>query len=194
MTKLLFVWPHLLLHPNIPKPLHGMNPRTLKGQEWWDEQRQIAYAKNNYHCWACGVHKSQAKYHQWLEAHECYEIDYKRGFARMKLIVALCHACHNAIHDGRMQMMLQQGTMNAQKFHDIMKHSREVKARIDYNRWPRELLFLRKTYQRYLSATDSNSNMAPWHKWYLMLEGQKYKTRFPSFEAWKAHYANPKNR
>lgn len=27
--------PELLLHGNIIKPLHGLNPRTLLGQEYW---------------------------------------------------------------------------------------------------------------------------------------------------------------
>src|SRR3990167_9396936 len=87
-----FTNPAILLHPNIPKPMHGVNPRTIMGQEWWDEQRQRAYEENNFCCWACGVHKSQAAYHKWLEAHECYEIDYIAGRMYMRIIVALCHS------------------------------------------------------------------------------------------------------
>ena len=90
--------PELLTHPNIPKPLHGITPRDILGKAWWDQQRQIAYRERHYHCWACGVHKSQAAYYQWLEGHESYDIDYVHGIVTLREIVALCHACHSFIH------------------------------------------------------------------------------------------------
>ena len=97
-----FTKPELLLHPSIPPKLHGVNPRTIRGEEWWDATRKAAYAANNYHCEACGVHQLDAEYKQVLEAHECYEYDVSTYTAKMVSVVALCLSCHQFIHWGRL--------------------------------------------------------------------------------------------
>jgi len=68
--------PEVLLCPNVPKPMHGLAPRVVLGSAWWDETRQRAYRSTNYHCIACGVSRERAKYHQWMEGHELYSINY----------------------------------------------------------------------------------------------------------------------
>jgi hypothetical protein len=64
------------------------------------------YAKYDYHCIACGVHKTKAKKFKWLEAHESYSINYKKGICKIESIEPLCHYCHNFIHSGRLGMIL----------------------------------------------------------------------------------------
>ena len=95
-VKPLFRRLSLLHHTNIPKPLHGLNPRTIMGKEWWDEKRKEAYNKNNRCCHACGAHSTSHP----LEAHEVYELIPSQGKAIFIEVVALCSECHKTIHLG----------------------------------------------------------------------------------------------
>ena len=163
-----FIRPEILLHPNVPKPLHHVNPRSILGKEWWDIQRQKAYKKNNYCCWACGIHKSEAKYHQWLEAHEHYDINYETGCVKLKEIVALCHSCHNSIHDGRMAMLLRRGEITNEKYINILNH------KID--------LFIK--YEIY-EKSEEITKSAKWKDWHLFLNGEKYYTPYEDINDWE---------
>ena len=121
--------PTLLSMPNVPKPLHGLNPRSIMGKERWDIARQEVYASTDYHCAACGVHKRDAKLHQWLEAHETYDIVYKAGVATLVEIVPLCHFCHNFIHSGRLRILARQRKVSANLVREIMSHGVDVLKR-----------------------------------------------------------------
>jgi hypothetical protein len=151
--------------------MHGLSPRTIKGQEWWDEQRQIAYAKTEYCCAACGVSKNEAKYHLWLEAHELYEIDYDSGRMLFVEIVALCHSCHNYIHSGRMKALVNKGEMTEEKRADILMHGDALieKAKLKKPRIP--------------------SKCAEWGKWRLVMDGVEYKGKFKTIEDWMQFYS-----
>ena len=164
--------PEILLHPNIPKPMHGVAPRVIMGKEWWDVERQKAYKSTNYHCAACGVHKSDANYHEWLEAHELYDMDYECGRMVFKELVPLCHACHNFIHSGRMAMLVSKGEMTESKEREILRHGNAVlkAAKLKQPKPPKKI--------------------AAWSNWRLVFNGQEYKPKHKSFAAWLSFYSN----
>lgn len=113
--------PNILMHPHIPVPLHYVNPRTIMGQVKWDRLRYNIYKLQEYRCRACGVHKSEAKGHKWLELHEYWNIDYQTGECMVTGMFALCHYCHSFIHSGRLYLIMNE-----------MKSKREVKAILEH--------------------------------------------------------------
>lgn len=186
--------PEILLCPNIPKPLHGLNPREIAGQAWWDQQRKIAYASTDYHCAACGIHKSAAKYHKWLEAHELYEYDYAIGKQEFKEIVPLCHSCHNFIHSGRMLTLWRKDELETEKIEDILCHGFNTLAgaNLKMNRFA--LAFSKEvniliffTYVSYGYETGPKSS-AQWSDWHLIFNDQKYYSKFKNFKEWEQKY------
>jgi hypothetical protein len=166
--------PSILLHPTIPLPLHGLNPRTMKGKSWWDGVRQIAYATNDFRCWACNVHKSKAKYHRWLEAHEAYKIDYLKGRMELDLIVALCHSCHNFIHKGRLSILQDSGKITEEKFLDIITHGVSV---------------LEEAGLSLLRPFDELEHVS-WEDWRFVLDGEEFAPLFATQKDWEEHYGS----
>lgn len=105
-TKPVFTRPELLTHPHIPRQMAGVNPRTILGKAWWDGVRRLAYAENNYNCWACGENVPDKP----LEAHEAYTFNYEDRIMTFVEVVALCSDCHAFIHSGRLWMEHLNGT------------------------------------------------------------------------------------
>lgn len=181
--------PEILTHPNIPKPLHGMNPRSIMGQEKWDILRQEVYAKTDYTCIACGVAKQDAKKHKWLEAHEYYDINYKKGIVTIKDIYPLCHYCHNFIHSGRLSMIIGREKTEEEVI-EILEHGFNILKKNKLKAFP-FTVELAKNLGVDIKEVESykieNSNVG-WSKWILIYDGKEYKSKFKSYEDWQEHY------
>jgi len=213
--KMPFPNPAILLHPNLPKMMHGVSPRVLLGNAWWDEHRKKAYAKHDYRCWACGIEKSQASYRRGtLEAHEYYDVNYELGRMYLKDIVALCHSCHNFIHSGRMLMILRAGELSWSKYLDILYYGFMVlkKAGLppnqfalmsyvdaadyaDYKGWglPAWDRTAKEKYSKAEIAKLSNLEVA-WGDWRLVIGLNEYAPKHESFDAWKNFYSTDRNK
>ena len=160
--------PAILLHGNIPQPMHGVAPRAVLGAAWWNKERKAAYSSTNHHCEACGVNKWEAKYHQWLEGHEVYEIDYMNGLMVYVRTAPLCHFCHSYIHSGRLNALFEQGLINHHKYASIVQHGDQVLRNANLTRQP-----------------QYPGPFAPWDKWRMIVNGKKYPPKFKTLAAWE---------
>jgi hypothetical protein len=183
----------ILLHPNIPKPLHGLNPRDLFGKEWWDVRRQQAYVRFNYHCWACGIPKSQARYHRWLEAHECYVTNYKEATSIYIGVSALCHSCHNYIHDGRLYALHQKHRLALPMYHAIIAHGNRVLAKhgITFKKTVSKPIMVPLVDNPFVESTIRASSLSVpvWSDWRLIVGSKSFKPLYATEQAWRKHYS-----
>lgn len=158
--------PELLIGPNSPKPLHGVVPREILGAAWWRKTRKAAFESTHYHCLACGTHKTAAKSRQWMEGHELYQIDYLMGRSVYVETVPLCHYCHNYIHDGRLQSLLDRGQIQHAKFAAIIRHGDEILRR------------------HKLTRTRYKGPFADWEDWRLVIDGVEYPPKYKTYDEW----------
>lgn len=181
--------PDILSHPNIPKPLHEVNPRNIMGKEKWDITRQEVYKSSDFHCVACGVHKSQAKKHQWLEAHEYYSIDYKNGKVKIESLQPLCHYCHNFIHSGRLSMILGKDKSLSEVI-EILEHGFMILFRNNLQAFPFTVELAKsigaKTYG--VRPYNIEETSIEWGDWRLIWDGKEYPPKYKTFEEWEERY------
>lgn len=180
--------PEILTHPNIPKPLHGISPRTIMGQRWWDNKRQEVYRSTEYHCIACGVHKTEARGPKWLEAHESFEIDYNTGICTIRSIEPLCHYCHNFIHSGR---LFVNDTTNKFKI-DVLNHGFDIIRKNDLKcfyitidiavRLGIKIWGIKK-------YTPVISKGVRWQDWKIVFNDKEYRSKFKNYEEWSNFYS-----
>lgn len=172
--------PEILIHPNIPKPLHGVNPRTIMGTNWWNRERRKVYKSTEFHCIACGVHKDDARSRQWMEAHETYSIDYLKGRATYIETVPLCHFCHNFIHSGRLQALLDSGKLHHSKFVAIIQHGDRVLRAAGLEK---KSHFEREAEVKKLIRQGL---IADWEDWRLIFDGKEHEPIYKTYEQWLA--------
>jgi hypothetical protein len=117
--------PSIILCKRIPKPLHGVNPRSILTQidpDWWNRTRTRIYEAYNLHCMCCGVEKSKQKgFPKYLDAHELYDIDYTTGRVTLNSIVALCRFCHSSIHFGRLTAEYERGGITEKQYYQVLQ-------------------------------------------------------------------------
>ena len=168
----------LLLHPNIPKPLHGVAPRTLMKKKEWDHVRRTAYAKLGYHCFACGLFASYDEERRRFEdvklhAHEVYRIDYENCVVELYEIVAVCPLCHDYIHCGRANALYDKGIFDEESMYVIINRGDSV---------------LKAAGLPLGFVVDKRDYSDSWSKWKLVYDGKEYFSQFKSELEWKEHY------
>ena len=181
--------PEILTQPNVPKPMHGLNPRTLLGQEWWDRTRFAAQKRTGYRCAACGVHKTAAKGHQWLEGHEAWNIDYKTGRCEVTRIEPLCHYCHNFIHSGRLSMIMGRDKTESEVV-EILEHGFAILAehKLKCFGGTLALAYSLKCQTYRVREYPSPSRIAAWGDFILVLDGVEYQSKFATYAQWEGFY------
>jgi hypothetical protein len=183
--------PEILAHPNIPKPLHGISPRTIMGTARWNETRQDVYAKYGYICIACGTPKKEVKgENKWLEAHEFYDINFKTGIVKILSIEPLCPYCHGFIHSGRLEAILDKGEIEKEKAVEIIEHGFQILSKAKLKCFPGTHIFAQTIGARTFNVRPYTVvDKIPWNSWRLIYEGDEYYSKFSSYDEWEKFYS-----
>ncbi len=169
------VWtprPEVLCCLPLPMPMHGLAPRVVMGEDWWNAVRFAAFRSTRYHCIACGVLRCGTDWCDHLDGHETYDIDYAKGRMVYLETVPLCTRCHRYIHQGYLNVQYQQGVITLDEVKDILAHGNAVLAKAGLKKLEIPVW----------------SKMAEWSKWRLVIGKKKYKPLHKSLKAYQEHY------
>lgn len=201
----------LIAMPNIPRPLHGVNPRTLLGATTWNHMRKFCYNQANDTCEICGFKPEDLRKRH---GHEVYEIDYTKGTAKFVRVFCVCSLCHlGCIHTGRALTLWKKGNplcptefllLGAEHAFKIISeynhdHSgadlRAYSTFLDYLKHdelkkPMEELIEKYNVKFYTEVED----MVEWKDWKLIIGDREYQTPYASESEWKATMEERENK
>lgn len=193
----------LIAMPNIPKPLHGVNPRTLLGKSNWDKMRKLAYAEADDTCEICGYKPDNLRQRH---GHEVYEIDYKKGIAKFVRVFCVCSLDHlGCIHTGRAITLYKQGNPLYPREFLLAGVEKAFKTIYEYNQdHPGADLRAYATFLDYLKVPDLEASvrilihkynikfymedpkrLAKWDKWKLIIGDEEYPTPYKDEKEWE---------
>lgn len=197
----------LLTMPNIPKPLHAVNPRLIMGDAAWAKVRKKAYYDAGYRSEISGILRAEPG---GLHAHEVYDINYKTGLCTFKRVCAITPQEHvYFIHSGRMITMWKnknplyttekvlEGVENGFKIIYEWNKIHKGKLRVydtfldylDYDELRPEMERLIEKYEIEFWQEDK-AKQCKWGDWKLIIPHDdetedKYPTPYADYEAWE---------
>lgn len=193
----------LIAMPNLPKPIHGLAPRTLLGTNTWNHMRRFCYSKADDTCEICGDKPEDLKKRH---AHEVYSIDYEKGEARFVRAFCVCSLDHlGCIHTGRAITLYRQGNPLYPKEFLLAGVEKSFRTIYEYNqdnpgtdlrayvtfldylkedelRGPVEELMKKYDIKFYM---EDPKKMAKWKDWKLIIGNREYPTPYTSEKEWE---------
>ena len=193
----------LIAMPNIPKPLHGVAPRTVLGRTTWDYMRKSCYAQADNTCEICGEKPDHLRRRH---GHEVYKIDYEKGTAEFVRVFCVCSLDHLAcIHTGRAITLYKQGNPLYPKEFLLEGAEKAFKIIAEYNKdHPDADLRAYGTFLEYLKQeelrgpmdeliskynvkfyVEDKKKMASWKDWKLIIGDNEYPTPYADEKEWE---------
>lgn len=189
--------------PNIPRPLHGVNPRTLLGAATWNRMRKNCYAMAGNTCEICGYKPDNLRHRH---GHEVYEIDYAHGTAKFVRVFCVCGLCHlGCIHTGRaLTLWKKNNPMYPTKFlldgaehafkiiHDYNEDHPDADLRaystfLDYLKHEELKEKMEELIKKYnIKFYQEVEDMVEWGNWKLVIGNHEYPTPYADKDEWKA--------
>lgn len=194
----------LITMPNVPRPLHRLNPRNIMGQSTWNHVRKRCYYNAHYKCEICGVDFAEIR--PRYAAHELYSYDYMAGTGKFERCIAICAQCHNAIHSGRLITMYKNGNQLYPKQYvlNVVEHCFKLVSQYNSEHSDKKPLKLYATFLEYLKVLELHDDMvklidkydiqfymgpkhmAKWQDWRLIIGNKEYKTPYKDEGEWIA--------
>ena len=193
----------LIAMPNIPKPTHGLAPRTLLETTTWNRMRKHAYAQAGDTCEICGAKPENLRHRH---GHEVYSIDYEKGTVTFQRVFCVCALCHlGCIHTGRAITLYKQGNPLYPKEFLLEGAEHAFKIISEYNKdHPESDLRAYATFLDYLKVDslkepmkeliekydikfymEDEKKMAKWGDWKLIIGLKEYPTPYQNEKDWE---------